>query len=139
MLSSSPSRAEPRHHRPHPPLSPHLRLPHQGSIDAIHAGAALHCWPSPTAAASEISRVLRPGGVFVASTFLQPAARLEEVLGDAAAAPIAAALERTGLSMGNVFSAKLWTEQELRCGRRCFLPPLVALLPDAAALPSVFR
>ncbi|XP_078433552.1 putative methyltransferase At1g78140, chloroplastic [Wolffia australiana] len=41
-----------------------------GSIDAVHAGAALHCWPSPSAAVSEISRILRPGGVFVATTFI---------------------------------------------------------------------
>ncbi|CAA6659505.1 unnamed protein product [Spirodela intermedia] len=40
------------------------------SVDAVHAGAALHCWPSPSAAVSEISRVLRPGGVFVATTFI---------------------------------------------------------------------
>ncbi|KAK1307942.1 putative methyltransferase [Acorus calamus] len=45
------------------------RLPFRsGSIDAVHAGAALHCWPSPSAAVAEISRVLRPGGVFVATT-----------------------------------------------------------------------
>ncbi|KAH7652745.1 Demethylmenaquinone methyltransferase protein [Dioscorea alata] len=47
------------------------RLPFiAGSIDAVHAGAALHCWPSPSAAVAEISRVLRPGGVFVATTFI---------------------------------------------------------------------
>ncbi|XBI75597.1 hypothetical protein VPH35_068953 [Triticum aestivum] len=40
------------------------------SIDAIHAGAAIHCWPSPSNAIAEISRVLKPGGVFVATTFL---------------------------------------------------------------------
>ncbi|KAM7259192.1 hypothetical protein ACFE04_014933 [Oxalis oulophora] len=40
------------------------------SIDAIHAGAAIHCWPSPTKAVAEISRVLRPGGVFVGTTFI---------------------------------------------------------------------
>ncbi|GAB2271225.1 hypothetical protein Dimus_006067 [Dionaea muscipula] len=45
------------------------RLPFvSSSIDAVHAGAALHCWPSPSAAVAEISRVLRPGGVFVATT-----------------------------------------------------------------------
>lgn len=38
------------------------------SIDAVHAGAALHCWPSPSTAVAEISRVLSPGGVFVATT-----------------------------------------------------------------------
>ena len=36
-----------------------------GSIDFIHAGAALHCWPEPTLAIAEISRVLRPGGAFI--------------------------------------------------------------------------
>eukprot|EP00252_Welwitschia_mirabilis_P011125 TRINITY_DN2500_c0_g1_i1.p1 TRINITY_DN2500_c0_g1~~TRINITY_DN2500_c0_g1_i1.p1 ORF type:complete len:357 (+),score=53.24 TRINITY_DN2500_c0_g1_i1:224-1294(+) len=42
------------------------------SIDAVHAGAALHCWPSPSTALAEICRVLKPGGVFVATTFLLP-------------------------------------------------------------------
>lgn len=47
------------------------RLPFaSGSIDAVHAGAALHCWPSSSNAVAEISRVLRSGGVFVATTFL---------------------------------------------------------------------
>lgn len=45
------------------------RLPFvSGSVDAVHAGAAIHCWPSPSTAVAEISRVLRPGGVFVATT-----------------------------------------------------------------------
>ncbi|KAG0614397.1 hypothetical protein M758_6G173400 [Ceratodon purpureus] len=49
------------------------RLPFAtGSIDAIHAGAALHCWPSPASAMAEISRVLKPGGVFVGTTFVIP-------------------------------------------------------------------
>uniref|UniRef100_K3YMD9 Methyltransferase type 11 domain-containing protein n=3 Tax=Setaria italica TaxID=4555 RepID=K3YMD9_SETIT len=48
------------------------RLPFvNGSIDAVHAGAAIHCWPSPSCAVAEISRVLRPGGVLVASTFVE--------------------------------------------------------------------
>ncbi|XP_057440321.1 uncharacterized methyltransferase At1g78140, chloroplastic [Lotus japonicus] len=47
------------------------RLPFvTSSVDAVHAGAALHCWPSPSAAVAEISRVLRPGGVFVATTYI---------------------------------------------------------------------
>ncbi|XP_004299641.1 PREDICTED: uncharacterized methyltransferase At1g78140, chloroplastic [Fragaria vesca subsp. vesca] len=47
------------------------RLPFAtSSIDAVHAGAAIHCWPSPTGAVAEISRVLRPGGVFVATTYI---------------------------------------------------------------------
>ncbi|XP_026447874.1 uncharacterized methyltransferase At2g41040, chloroplastic-like [Papaver somniferum] len=47
------------------------RLPFSsGSVDAVHAGAALHCWPSPSNAVAEISRILRSGGVFVGTTFL---------------------------------------------------------------------
>ncbi|KAB1201400.1 putative methyltransferase At2g41040, chloroplastic [Morella rubra] len=48
------------------------RLPFSsGSIDAVHAGAALHCWPSPSNAIAEITRILRSGGVFVGTTFLR--------------------------------------------------------------------
>ncbi|CAJ2661931.1 unnamed protein product [Trifolium pratense] len=48
------------------------RLPFApGSVDAVHAGAALHCWPSPSNAVAEITRVLRSGGVFVGTTFLR--------------------------------------------------------------------
>jgi hypothetical protein len=66
------------------------RLPFAtGSVDAIHAGAAIHCWPNPQAALAEISRVLRPGGVFVASTFLNPWAPLGELVGDETVRPLA--------------------------------------------------
>ncbi|XP_028790167.1 uncharacterized methyltransferase At2g41040, chloroplastic-like isoform X1 [Neltuma alba] len=48
------------------------RLPFSsGSVDAVHAGAALHCWPSPSNAIAEITRILKSGGVFVGSTFLR--------------------------------------------------------------------
>ncbi|KAL2929857.1 putative methyltransferase At2g41040 chloroplastic [Bienertia sinuspersici] len=48
------------------------RLPFpSASIDAIHAGAAIHCWPSPSNAVAEITRILRSGGVFVGTTFLR--------------------------------------------------------------------
>ena len=40
------------------------------------------------AAMAEISRVLRPGGVFVASTFLAAAAPLGEILGDDLVRPL---------------------------------------------------
>lgn len=40
------------------------------SIKALHAGAAMHCWPDLDAALSEIYRVLQPGGRYFASTFL---------------------------------------------------------------------
>lgn len=42
-----------------------------GSVDGLHAGAAMHCWPDLPRAASEIYRVLRPdGGRYFATTFL---------------------------------------------------------------------
>ncbi|KAL1308510.1 hypothetical protein HN51_050470 [Arachis hypogaea] len=48
------------------------RLPFpSGSVDAVHAGAALHCWPSPSNAIAEITRILRSGGKFVGTTFLR--------------------------------------------------------------------
>lgn len=40
------------------------------AIDALHAGAAMHCWPDLPAAVSEIYRVLKPGGRYFATTFL---------------------------------------------------------------------
>ena len=40
------------------------------SLDALHAGAAMHCWPRLSAVLEEIHRVLKPGGKFYASTFL---------------------------------------------------------------------
>lgn len=42
------------------------------SIDALHAGAAMHCWPDLDSALSEINRVLKPGSRFFATTFLAP-------------------------------------------------------------------
>jgi ubiquinone/menaquinone biosynthesis C-methylase UbiE len=47
------------------------RIPMQnGTVDALHAGAAMHCWPDLQAAMSEIYRVLKPGGRYFATTFL---------------------------------------------------------------------
>ena len=40
------------------------------SLDCLHAGAAMHCWPDLNAAMSEIYRVLKPGGRYFATTFL---------------------------------------------------------------------
>ncbi|KAE9464352.1 hypothetical protein C3L33_03753, partial [Rhododendron williamsianum] len=57
------------------------RLPFaSGSIDAVHAGAALHCWPSPSNAIAEINRVLRSGGIFVGTTFLRVSSTTPEIL-----------------------------------------------------------
>jgi ubiquinone/menaquinone biosynthesis C-methylase UbiE len=42
-----------------------------GSVDALHAGAAMHCWPDLDEAIQEIYRVLKPnGGRYFATTFL---------------------------------------------------------------------
>lgn len=40
------------------------------SVDCLHAGAAMHCWPDLDTAATEIYRVLKPGGRYFATTFL---------------------------------------------------------------------
>ncbi|KAG6554796.1 hypothetical protein Mapa_003816 [Marchantia paleacea] len=49
------------------------RLPFAtASLAGVHAGAAIHCWPNMQSSVAEISRVLKPGGIFVASTFITP-------------------------------------------------------------------
>jgi SAM-dependent methyltransferase len=46
------------------------RLPFESnSIDAVHAGAAMHCWPRLSESLADVYRVLKPGGVFYSSTF----------------------------------------------------------------------
>lgn len=39
------------------------------SVDAFHAGAAMHCWPEIERSLREIYRVLAPGGRYFATTF----------------------------------------------------------------------
>ncbi|KAI5061535.1 hypothetical protein GOP47_0024040 [Adiantum capillus-veneris] len=82
------------------------RLPFAtGTVDAVHAGAALHCWPSPSSGVAEISRILKPGGVFVATTFLSPVADLR--IG--ALKPLQQAYRR--VTSGS--SLRYWIEAEL--------------------------
>jgi ubiquinone/menaquinone biosynthesis C-methylase UbiE len=40
------------------------------SVDSVHAGAAMHCWPDLQLGISEIHRILKPGGRYFATTFL---------------------------------------------------------------------
>jgi ubiquinone/menaquinone biosynthesis C-methylase UbiE len=40
------------------------------SVNVLHAGAAMHCWPDLDAGIAEIYRVLKPGGRYFATTFL---------------------------------------------------------------------
>lgn len=48
------------------------RLPFvTGAFDAVHSGAALHCWPNVQDGLREVLRVLAPGGRFAATTFLR--------------------------------------------------------------------
>ncbi|MBC1240485.1 class I SAM-dependent methyltransferase [Nostoc sp. 2RC] len=42
------------------------------SIDAIYAGAAMHCWPNAEEGIHNIYQVLRSGGKLFATTFLKP-------------------------------------------------------------------
>ena len=39
------------------------------AVDAIYAGAAMHCWSDPQKGIEEIYRILRPGGKIFATTF----------------------------------------------------------------------
>lgn len=86
------------------------RLPFQtDSVPAIHAGAAIHCWQTPSIALSEISRVLKPGGTFVGSTFLDITAPLGELIGnDEVLAPL------RGLDVTQPSAYRWWSEPELR-------------------------
>lgn len=86
------------------------RLPFQtGSIDAIHAGAAIHCWPDPVNAAAEMRRVLRRGGVFVGTTFLGTVAPLGQALAND---DLLKPLRQFEPTTPNGF--KWWYEDELR-------------------------
>jgi len=47
------------------------KIPMQdGVVDALNAGAAMHCWPELQEGLNEIYRVLKPEGRFFATTFL---------------------------------------------------------------------
>lgn len=54
-----------------------------GALSGVHAGAALHLWPNPGEGISEVARVLRPGGAFVASTFVRAPSRRAQLAANA--------------------------------------------------------
>jgi SAM-dependent methyltransferase len=73
------------------------------------AGAAIHCWQNPSLAMAEISRVLKPGGIFVGSTFLDATAPLGQLLGsDEMLQPF------KQFDLTRVSSYRWWSEPELR-------------------------
>jgi ubiquinone/menaquinone biosynthesis C-methylase UbiE len=88
------------------------------SVDAVHAGAAIHCWPNAELAVAEVARVLKPGGVFVGSTFLDPVSGfVGGLVGDDVVGSIARRLrdQRANfVNVGNDGVVRQWTEQELR-------------------------
>jgi ubiquinone/menaquinone biosynthesis C-methylase UbiE len=91
------------------------RLPFAtGSVPAIHAGAAIHCWPDPLGAMAEISRVLRPGGIFVGTTFLSAVSPLGELVGDDVIRPVRSVLDQSPLGSSNNSNLRWWNEDELR-------------------------
>lgn len=93
------------------------------SVDKVHAGAALHCWPSPLDAAAEIYRILKPRGLFVATTFLEPSERVTELSGyDEGVEDLMATLSSlqkrlsrgVGVPMQGRSTIRYWRERELR-------------------------
>lgn len=50
------------------------------ALSGAHVGNAMHVWERPQHAISEVARVLRPGGVFVASVFVKPEDRVGRAL-----------------------------------------------------------
>ncbi|CAN4113113.1 unnamed protein product [Withania somnifera] len=84
------------------------RLPFfSGSVDAIHAGAALHCWPSPSNAVAEINRILRSGGVFVGTTFVRV---------NPSAPPVLRALQQSATRTYNFFTQEEIEDLVTSCG-----------------------
>lgn len=95
------------------------RLPFESkTFDLVHAGAAIHCWPTPSMGISEICRVLKPGGRLIGSTFLLSASPLGQRLGNDALVKPFFELEKEfsgGLLPGLTGrSYRFWSEDELR-------------------------
>ena len=69
-IASSPN-ARARRHRRGPRDVGNLPFD-DDAFAAVHSAAGIHCWPEPARGLEEVSRVLKPGGTFVASTVVLP-------------------------------------------------------------------
>jgi hypothetical protein len=66
---------------------------------------------------AEISRVLKPGGVFVASTFLTPLAPLGELIGDLTVRPLSQVSRRCNHLRGLFGVVVCWPGADAGCCR----------------------
>jgi len=86
------------------------RLPFPtASFNAIFSGAAIHCWPNPSMALAEISRLLSPGGVFVFSTFTRLPKAIDDFLDSSGLRPLRSLFSRPNSRVFNY-----WEEQTLK-------------------------
>lgn len=103
------------------------RLPFQTeSFNAIFSGAALHCWPNVSMALAEISRLLRPGGVFVFSTFTRVPKEIDDLINRSPLRPFRPLIpgNRPGSSVSHIYHTRqltfylsqinYWDEQPLK-------------------------
>ena len=88
-----------------------------GSLDAAHAGAALHCWPKLEDSLSEVCRSLKPGGRFYATTFFEGAMGTQQMPRSAGSMRMFKDNELEGLLIDAGFDAA--TLDVRREGRAC--------------------
>jgi SAM-dependent methyltransferase len=98
------------------------RLPFEtSSIDFAHAGAAVHCWPKPLDGLAEVCRVLKPGGRFLATTFLKdafaPPRWAQAIVGRSVSTPAFRFFDRDELR--RLFQAAGFTKIEVETINKC--------------------